>query len=168
MCHLLTKKGWRRLQSSEGGGGHDKRGYVPQRVVCESYDGRKLEAYALVIGVVEQRHHFACSKRYLDMIISGCEELQVEPRYVAQLRTLPHTVAPTWHKGVAVAVVLLSLPAIVVLVVWHRFFPGAQRFQRQTVMRAMMRFWWMLLWPVVPASAVLDKPVQVSIPTVEK
>jgi hypothetical protein len=49
VLHKMTNTQFKHLMATEGGGGVDANGYIPTKVNVHAYDGRIIEAYALVV-----------------------------------------------------------------------------------------------------------------------
>jgi hypothetical protein len=149
--------------------GYDRRGYIPVKVDCETYDGKKIEAYALI---VERPRHpvsfwLAPSARYMGKIVEGAKKFVCDARYITELEKQPVTQRRAANVAVVLAAALPMLPLILVVVLIRFVFPKG-RLQLMT-MFTLLNFardtLWLILGPIVPSAARLERPVRVSIPS---
>lgn len=167
VCHLLTKTGWRRLQTTEGGGGVDRRSYIPHKVRCVAYDGRVIEAYALMSErnrALEPPLGFFTppSARYLDKIVTGGAKFGLDQRYIDAVKGCAVTEPSLFGKIYLGTIALCLAPVVLVAFGVGRLF-GVTTPSRNPVILNVVRLAWFLAWPFIPASGRLQKPVSVSI-----
>ena len=92
VLHQMTGQQFKRLLATEGGSGVDDTGYIPLKVNVHAYDGRFIEAYALVVrqhsrAILDQ--HALPSARYMGLLRSGATHYKVHPLYIEYLQSLP-------------------------------------------------------------------------------
>jgi len=92
VLHRITGKELKRLLATERGGGTDVNGYIPYKVNVHAYDGRIIEAYALVVlqtspNILHQ--HTLPSARYLNLLRNGTTRYNIHPLYIEYLQSLP-------------------------------------------------------------------------------
>jgi hypothetical protein len=167
VCHLLTKTGWRRLQTTEGGGGVDRQSYIPHKVRCITYDGRTIEAYALMSERKRALQpplgfYSPPSARYLDKIVTGGTKFGLDQRYVDAVKACAVTEPSLFGKIYLGAIALCFAPVVLVAFGVGRLF-GVTTPSRNPVILNVVRLAWFLSWPFIPASGRLAKPVSVSI-----
>ncbi|CAF2854280.1 unnamed protein product [Rotaria sp. Silwood2] len=92
VLHKMTSKEFKHLMATEGGSGVDANGYIPQKVNVYAYDGRIIEAYALVVRQTSPAilyHHALPSNRYIGLLRSGATHHNIHPLYIEYLQSLP-------------------------------------------------------------------------------
>jgi hypothetical protein len=95
LLHKMTGEEFKYLLTTEGGGGERDTGYIPTLLPVLAYDGRVIQAYALVVRqnspAIHQQHHLP-SNRYLNLLVRGAKHHGVEESYIEYLESLPfHT-----------------------------------------------------------------------------
>lgn len=94
ILHKMTERDFKRLLATEGGSGVDANGYIPHKVNVHAYDGRMIEAYALVARQTSPyvlREHALPSTRYMKLLRDGAIHHKIHPLYVEYLQSLPST-----------------------------------------------------------------------------
>lgn len=92
VLHKMTSQNFQHLLATEGGGGVDADGYVPQKVMVHAYDGRIFEAYVLVVRRTSPAilyHHAIPSNRYISLLRNGATCHNIHPLYIEYLKSLP-------------------------------------------------------------------------------
>lgn len=92
ILHKMTGKQFKHLLATEGGNGADPNGYIPYKVIVHAYDGRLIEAYALVVRQTSPRiltHHALPSARYMYLLRNGATHHRIHPLYIEYLQSLP-------------------------------------------------------------------------------
>ncbi|CAF3026133.1 unnamed protein product [Rotaria socialis] len=92
ILHKMTSKDFRHLMTTEGGGGVDANGYIPTKLNVHAYDGRIIEAYALVVRQTSPAilcHHALPSNRYIGLLRNGAAHHNIHPLYIEYLQSLP-------------------------------------------------------------------------------
>ncbi len=92
VLHRITGEQFKRLLRTERGSGTDVNGYIPYKVNVHTYDGRMIEAYALVVlqtssSILHQ--HTLPSARYLGLLRNGATHYNIHPLYIEYLQSLP-------------------------------------------------------------------------------
>lgn len=92
VLHKMTGIEFKHLLATEGGSGVDPNGYIPRQVIVHAYDGRLIEAYALVVrqtssSIVTQ--HALPSARYMSLLRKGAIHHRIHPLYIEYLQSLP-------------------------------------------------------------------------------
>ncbi|CAF3578521.1 unnamed protein product [Rotaria sp. Silwood1] len=101
--------------ATEGGSGVDANGYIPKKVNVHAYDGRIIEAYALVVQQTSPAilyHHALPSNRYIGLLRSGATHHNIHPLYIEYLQSLPSIER---NKPVLVLVIIETLMLITLL-----------------------------------------------------
>jgi hypothetical protein len=94
VLHKMTAAQFKHLLATEGGGGVDANGYIPYKVNVHAYDGRIIEAYALVVRQTSPSilyHHALPSARYVGLLRNGAKHFNIHPLYIEYLQSLPST-----------------------------------------------------------------------------
>lgn len=94
VLHKMTGADFLYLLSTEGGAGVDANGYIPRKIVVHAYDGRMIDAYALVVrqnSPVILAHHALPSARYMGLLRNGARHHRIHPLYLEYLQSLPST-----------------------------------------------------------------------------
>jgi hypothetical protein len=92
VLHKVTSKEFKRLIATERGSGVDVNGYVPFKVNVHAYDGRIIEAYALVVRPTSPfilYQHTLPSARYIGLLRRGAIHHNIHPLYIEYLQSLP-------------------------------------------------------------------------------
>jgi len=92
VLHKMTNKQFKHLLATETGSGVDKNGYIPYKVNVHAYDGRMIEAYALVVRQTSPSilcHHTVPSARYVGLLRNGATHHKIHPLYIEYLQSLP-------------------------------------------------------------------------------
>jgi hypothetical protein len=92
VLHKITGNDFKRLLATEGGGGVDENGYIPRIVNVHSYDGRIIEAFALVVRSMSPailNRHAQPSARYMNLLRDGASHHKIHPLYIEYLQSLP-------------------------------------------------------------------------------
>lgn len=92
VLHKMTNTDFKRLLATEGGSGVDENGYIPYKVNIHAYDGRTIEAYALVVRQTSPSillHHALPSARYVGLLRRGAAHHKIHPLYIEYLQSLP-------------------------------------------------------------------------------
>jgi hypothetical protein len=92
VLHKMTNTQFKHLMATEGGGGVDANGYIPTKVNVHAYDGRIIEAYALVVHQTSSAilyHHALPSTRYMGLLRNGAKHYNIHPLYIEYLQSLP-------------------------------------------------------------------------------
>ncbi|CAF1264236.1 unnamed protein product [Adineta steineri] len=92
VLHKMTESDFKRLLATEGGSGVDANGYIPYKVNVHAYDGRLIEAYALVVRQISPSilyHHAVPSARYIGLLRNGATHFKIHPLYIEYLQSLP-------------------------------------------------------------------------------
>lgn len=92
VLHKMTSKQFKHLMATEGGSGVDENGYIPYKVHVHAYDGRMIEAYALVVRQTSPAilcHHAIPSARYIGLLRNGAIHHKIHPLYIEYLQSLP-------------------------------------------------------------------------------
>jgi hypothetical protein len=92
VLHKITGEEFKRLITSERGSGVDANGYIPYKVNVHAYDGRMIEAYALVVRQTSPLilyQHALPSARYLNLLRNGATHHNLHPLYIEYLQSLP-------------------------------------------------------------------------------
>lgn len=88
VIHSITTHEMFLIRLSEGGNGHDGLGYDLIEIEVKTYDGRKLQAFTLLFqDPGSWRGH--PSRRYMNLILDGAKQSQLELKYIQYLETLP-------------------------------------------------------------------------------
>lgn len=115
LLHKMTERDFRRLLATEGGSGVDANGYIPKKVTVHAYDGRMIEAYALVACQTSPyvlRQHALPSTRYMKLLREGATFHKIHPLYIEYLQSLPST---DRNKPMMILVVIELIVLVVVL-----------------------------------------------------
>jgi len=92
VLHKITGKEFKRLIKTERGSGVDADGYIPYKVNVHAYDGRMIEAYALVVRQTSPSilyQHTLPSARYIGLLRNGATHYNIHPLYIEYLQSLP-------------------------------------------------------------------------------
>ena len=92
VLHKMTNIQFKHLLETEGGSGVDPDGYIPMKFNVCAYDGRIIEAYALVVqqnSPAIVKHFILPSSRYIGLLKSGAKYHQIHPTYIQYLESLP-------------------------------------------------------------------------------
>ncbi len=92
VLHKLTSKDFKRLIATEGGSRENVNGYIPTKVNVHAYDGRMIEAYALVVRRTSSsilNQHALPSARYMGLLRNGATHYKIHPLYIEYLQSLP-------------------------------------------------------------------------------
>jgi hypothetical protein len=92
VLHKITGKEFKRLIKTERGSGVDADGYIPYKVNVHAYDGRMIEAYALVVRQTSPSilyQHTLPSARYIGLLRNGATHYNIHPFYIEYLQSLP-------------------------------------------------------------------------------
>lgn len=95
VLHQMTSTEFKHLLATEGGSGVDDNGYTPLKVNVHTYDGRFIEAYALVVRQNSRailKQHALPSARYIGLLRRGATHHKVHPLYIEYLQSLPSSV----------------------------------------------------------------------------
>lgn len=119
VLHKMSSKDFKHLLTTEGGNGINANGYVPHRVNVHTYDGRNIEAYALVVNQASPAilsHHALPSNRYMSLLRKGAIHHNIHPLYIEYLQSLPSIER---QKPVILLVIVESLLLITLLIpIW--------------------------------------------------
>ena len=110
VLHKMTGQNFKRLLATEGGGGVDSNGYIPLKVDVHAYDGRMIEAYALVVRQTSPailNQHTLPSVRYMGLLRQGAAHHKIHPLYIEYLQSLPSNERSTPVTVLVVAEALL-------------------------------------------------------------
>ncbi|CAF0885178.1 unnamed protein product [Didymodactylos carnosus] len=112
VLHKMTEKDFKHLMATERGSGVDANGYIPHKVNVYAYDGRIIEAYALVVrqispGIVN--HHTLPSVRYIGLLRNGAKHYKIHPLYIEYLQSLPS------HERSKLATALVIIEALLLI-----------------------------------------------------
>lgn len=170
VLHLLSRRGWRRLQVTEGGQGVDRRSYVPHKVTAYSTKtGEPIEAYVLM---TEGDHRYqpnswqfycAPSQRYVDKLKAGAN-FGVEARYIDAIEQIPTTVAPLSHKLCVALCLLPTSPLVLVLLAFGKHLRRNNPAALSSIYRTTMALLWLALYPLVVRTKTYPEPITFSVP----
>ena len=134
--------------------------------MCQAYDGRMLEAYALVVATPELigSFHSPPSRRYLDLIIGGAKAYKLDADYVRGLELLPSTTPAKWQFAYVLAGFVALLP-VTLLMLAYQFTSAHNRAAKgPTIFRTVRPIANFIGAPFVPQSQRLTNCVAFSIP----
>lgn len=116
VLHKISGNDFKRLLATEGGGGVDQNGYIPLKVNVHAYDGRIIEAYALVVrqnspAILDR--HTVPSFRYMGLLRNGAAHHKIHPLYIEYLQSLPshERSTPVMLLVIAEALLLVTVTA---------------------------------------------------------
>jgi len=110
VLHQMTGQDFKRLLATEGGGGVDRNGYIPLKVDVHAYDGRIIQAYALVVRQTSPailNQHSVPSFRYMGLLRDGATHFKIHPLYIEYLQSLPSNTRSTPVTVLVIAEALL-------------------------------------------------------------
>ena len=88
IIHEITHTEFKNIQKTEGGGGNPGVGYQPVEVDVIKYNGEQLKAITLI--QLERIQNFSAlpSKRYIDIVVNGAKEFELDPEYIKYLESI--------------------------------------------------------------------------------